>query len=158
MARRTVNVPINGSVTFGAENVEGGSDLLGNLLSDAGIETRPGMTIVRIRGYMYLVGPVGSQVNIACALMVVPEGGISAPPNLFGEIVNAIWRFDGLTTGQAREVAASTFEPIFDVYPIETRGMRKFSRVGDELRIYASGNATGNTLFIAATVRVMLES
>ncbi len=159
MARRTLNIPFNVNQTTTTQ-ATASTDLLAQI-SDAGIETRPGMTIVRIRGYVSIKvadGSVGQQNAVAMALMMFREGGAATTPALFTEIVNAIWRLDTITRGIANEIAAGNFDSVNDIYPIETRGMRKIGSVGDELRmVVAAGGGVSTTFHASGTVRLLLE-
>ncbi len=157
MARRTLNIPFNTSLAASA-NAQGAADLFANI-SDAGIEIRPGMTIVRIRGHMNITNTTSTTpVPFAVAMMMTPEGGFGVVPALFTEIVNAVWRTDGTTRVIHDEVAAGVFEARPDIYPIESRGQRKVARVGDELRlVLAHGGGVSISVQVSGTVRIMLE-
>jgi len=160
MARRTVNIPFSTTeVGIVGIPLQGAANLLLNMPLDMGINTRPGMTIVRIRGTVNLEAAISGAASVFhIALMVVPEGGMAVVPNLATEVVNAIWRLDGQTSGRVDEIAAGVFAPPSDIFQVESQGMRKISRVGDEMRLFVSVPATANVIAtIQGTVRMMLE-
>ena len=159
MARRTLNVPFHADGSVNANNTTFvGTDLLAVLSSDAGIEVRPGMTIVRIRGTINIRSSVtGAHVSCIAALLVLGEG-TTITNSLLVNIQNVIWRLDMSTSGKVVETAAGAFTPGDDVFMVESRGMRKISRVDDELRLMVTtGAGSGVIVSIDGTVRVMLE-
>jgi len=162
MARRTVNLPFQtGSITIPSNTaVQGTIDLLNAGLTNLGINSRPGMTIVRIRGYMNvgLATDVGISQNVQVAIMVVPEGGLAQVPDITVEVINAFWRADVRTRGQVSEDSAGSFVDVEDVYQVESEGKRKITRANDEVRIFAR-TAVGSSMLVnvSGTIRVMLE-
>jgi len=160
MVRRTVNLPFADSFTAVAgANGESTTDLLAIGLADLGLVTRPGMTIVRLRGHCYLenVAASGKQ-RIGVALMLSQAGGLTVEPDIRDEVINAIWRLDAVTLGNVVESASGVFTTVLDPYVIESKGMRKISRANEELKVFTTNTAGSNVIVhVVGTARVMLE-
>ncbi len=156
MARRTLNIPFNGNLTT-TTSVQG-NDIL-QQISDAGMEMRPGFTIVRIRGHVGVRRTTaGGAASFIFGFGMTPEGRFAVIPALFTEIVNFVWRLDSLAQSLSTETSAGNFETIHEIYPIESRGMRKVSRVADELTpVLVAGGGVSVEVVFQGTVRVMLE-
>ena len=155
MARRTVNLPFNtGSAT--SANGFGAQDLLSQFLAEVGREIAPGDTIVRIRGYASVGATTnGNNEQWSMGIMLLDPGqSAGTVPVISTDILNLIWRLDCRTAGRVDEVSSGTFDTVDDIYPIETWGMRKIMRVGQELRVLHSSTGVGWN--VAGTVRVML--
>ena len=160
MARRTLNIPFDTGEhnIAAATTTESVINLLGNL-SDVGLESRPGMTIVRIRGYCAMWAITDGNKNpMRVAIYLTPEGGTASPRTLVSNVLNAIWRLDTVTSGHTVETAAGVFGDKADIYPVESRGMRKIARAGEELRmLLRNDGGSGVVVRILGTVRLMLE-
>jgi len=153
--RMTVNIPFNTGAA-GAGNAFGATDLLANFAGQLGRQPTPGDTIVRIRGYASLKGTTaGSFVQVHIGIMLIDEGqAAGTAPTISTDVQNLIWRLDSITSGRVAETAAGVFASVGDIYPIDSRGMRKITRNAQELRVLiGSGSYTWN---LAGTVRVML--
>jgi len=158
--RRTVNIPFNvGFSASASTQTVNTTDLMALGLGDMGISVRPGMTIVRIRGNVSLQNtstPLAQvQSHIAVALL---DEAQAAFDSIASEVVNVMWRLDTKTRGLVWESSADTFTGFPDVYPIETRGKRMITRVGQKLVTVVNLGA-GSTINVnmAGTVRLMLE-
>ena len=159
MARRTLNVPFQTEFTAGAAgSTLGAIDLLAVLGTDAGIETRPGMTIVRIRGIVgFTSQTTGLKGDARCAFLLMDEGETDLQ-SIDSEIVNAFARVDALMTGRTAQVPADTFDSVTDAYLLDSKGNRKIDRVGQEVRVLVhNGTAAALTFIAVGTIRVMLE-
>ena len=160
MARRTVNLPFEGNITAVAAATTEGPNEFASSMGALGMAIRPGMTLVRLRGHVYFqpVGGPGSRQQVHAAFMIVPAGGLAVLPELHIDTVNAVWRIDVTTTGNAEEWAAGSFRQVVDSYIMESRGMRKIGRLDDELRMYVRNSGGTNVeVHFAGTARLMLE-
>ena len=160
MARRTLNIPFDtGEHNIAAATTTESAINLLSFISDVGLDTRPGMTIVRIRGYCAIWSIVdGVKTPIRVALYMTPEGGTASPRTLVSNILNVMWRLDTITSGDTVETAAGVFADRADIYPVETRGMRKVARAGEELRmLLRNDGGSGVVVRVLGTVRLMLE-
>ena len=126
-------LPFDASTTVDAGSDANSADLLTRYLSDVGAEVPVGSTIGPIRGNISLEPvTINAQGAAFCAIYLRREGSNPAP-NLDQEPWHAMWYLAAPLTGKTNETAAGVFAPEKDVWPIETRAMRKISDVGEEL-------------------------
>ena len=160
MVRRTLNLPFSRAFTASAAgSTLDTADLLSVMTSDALIETRPGMTIVRIRGHVGFksatIAISQDRIHLAFMLMDRGETDVQSPG---AQVLNAFARIDGLTSGLVVEDAAGSFEATITIYPIDSRGMRKIDRIGQEIRMMVNvPTAIAIEVQAVGTIRVMME-
>ena len=161
MARRAgLWVPFKATETIAVSTTsDEGTDLL-TFISDVGIATRRDMTIVRIRGTVQITGAVGSfsKTDVSVALMVAHEGEDLARTSLLSaKVVSPIWRLDTKVSGQSREVASGNFDPIPDVYMVDTKVNRKLDRTNNELHmVITTGAGSAVTVDMRGVIYILL--
>ena len=105
--------------------------LLDRYLAEHGAELPVGSTIGPIRGNISFMSLVDTEVDLLLigALYLQPEGGLTAPPALDGEQVDAMWYVDVVYTTLLGNGIPSR------EYVISTKAMRKITEIGQELAI-----------------------
>ena len=151
---RKIWVPfdLSATVTTGA-NVTIGGDLLTQFSVAAGLESTPGMTVLRIRGTWAIGGgaPASTFLDpVRMSIVVSPPGGWAAIPNQQTSGFAPMWRADTFYPWAVDEIAAGTFANRMRIGEIDTKAMRKLSRGFAELRYFVF-NGSSVTLTFAAT-------
>ncbi len=161
MARRKgfwIPFSLNDTVTASTTTMDSVDALA--FISDLGITTRRDMTIARIRGYCTIIndGLDTSQVDVSTALMVSHEGeDLAITTLLTAKVTSPIWRLDTVSSGQNRETAAASFSSIPDIYPVDTKAMRKLDRSNNELHLVSTVGAGANVIIRVRGVIYLLE-
>ncbi len=161
MARRSgLWVPFKAAATVAASTTaDEGTDLLAFLV-DADLTARRDMTIARIRGTVSIANSVGqlTSTDTSVALMVAHEGEDLAQTSLLSAlIVSPIWRLDTVSSGRMVEVAAGDFNPLADVYMVDTKAMRKLDRTNNEVHmLVTTGGGSSVNVVMRGVIYVLL--
>jgi len=132
MALRKIWVPFSVALTLVQNTRQISTNLLANFETEAAQETIEA-TVLRVRGFMYVHGlTVGSEAQMAVGLHVDSDAAFTAgaasmqrPDREFGDWM---WYHQVHTDGRAIESSSGVFTLLEDIYPLDTKAMRKVER------------------------------
>ncbi len=108
--------------------------LLANYLTGHGAEVPIGTTLGPIRGSLHVHAEAAGLFPVfMAAIYLAPEGGLTSPPTLDTEQVDAMWYTTHTLNGMVSETAAGVFGSVATSLPIQTKAMRRITEIGQAL-------------------------
>ena len=146
----------------GQEVTTGGTDVTSTMLAryavDHGAEIPVGTTIGPIRATLHMHAETNGEFPVIfAAIYLVPEGGLTAPPALELEQVDAMWYHATGLDGAVNETAAGVFGARAMTIPIFSKAMRRITDIGQLLSFQMDEIATGGDVLYDVTGHVFMK-
>ncbi len=146
-------LPFDVSTTLNGGSSISLTSLLDRYLADHGAELPVGSTLGPIRGMLSFKAATDTEVivRVFAAIYLTPEGGLTAPPLLESEQVDAMWYT------VAPWVSLLGNGPPSIMVPIQTRAMRKITDVGQELHLQLDEVAGATNVEVAGGGHIFIK-